>query len=195
MTPKRNVHWAVDYFVILLLQIASAIASLVLLSIGLAVIFGMMRVVNLAHGEFLMLGGYAAITAAGLRRPAPQAGDLHGRRRARRPVRPPVCQFGLRQMFSLPVSGQIIIWVIICGLGTLIGPIIGCIPKDPDQQSWHSHAGEGVRLDRPQSRLGAVVVVGAEGLTALTVRALRYLAGKRRGAAHEPTAQERTSRP
>ncbi len=32
-------------------------------SIGLAVIFGMMRVINLAHGEFLMLGGYAAITA------------------------------------------------------------------------------------------------------------------------------------
>ncbi len=52
-----------DYIIILLLQIASAIASLVLLSIGLAVIFGMMRVVNLAHGEFLMLGGYAAITA------------------------------------------------------------------------------------------------------------------------------------
>jgi len=53
----------VDYVVILLLQIGSAIASLVLLSIGLAVIFGMMRVINLAHGEFLMLGGYAAITA------------------------------------------------------------------------------------------------------------------------------------
>ena len=52
-----------DYIIILLLQIASAIASLVLLSIGLAVIFGMMRVINLAHGEFLMLGGYAAITA------------------------------------------------------------------------------------------------------------------------------------
>ena len=54
---------ALDYVVILLLQIGSAIASLVLLSIGLAVIFGMMRVINLAHGEFLMLGGYAAITA------------------------------------------------------------------------------------------------------------------------------------
>lgn len=52
-----------DYVVILLLQIASAVASLVLLSVGLAVIFGMMRVINLAHGEFLMLGGYAAITA------------------------------------------------------------------------------------------------------------------------------------
>jgi len=55
-----------DYVIILLLQIGSAIASLVLLSIGLAVIFGMMRVINLAHGEFLMLGGYAAITAFNL---------------------------------------------------------------------------------------------------------------------------------
>ena len=52
-----------DYVVILLLQIGSAIATLVLISIGLAVIFGMMRVINLAHGEFLMLGGYAAILA------------------------------------------------------------------------------------------------------------------------------------
>lgn len=55
-----------DYLIILLLQIGSAVASLVLLSIGLAVIFGMMRVINLAHGEFLMLGGYAAITAFNL---------------------------------------------------------------------------------------------------------------------------------
>src|SRR5215813_5664622 len=52
-----------DYLVILLLQISSAIASLVLLSVGLAIVFGMMRVINLAHGEFLMLGGYAAIVA------------------------------------------------------------------------------------------------------------------------------------
>src|SRR5260370_158754 len=55
-----------DYLVILLLQIGSAVASLVLMSLGLAVIFGMMRVINLAHGEFLMLGGYAAITAFNL---------------------------------------------------------------------------------------------------------------------------------
>jgi branched-chain amino acid transport system permease protein len=52
-----------DYAIILALQICSAVASLVLISLGLAVIFGMMRVINLAHGEFLMLGGYAAITA------------------------------------------------------------------------------------------------------------------------------------
>src|SRR4029450_11539559 len=38
-------------------------AIFVLISLGLAVIFGMMRVINLAHGEFLMLSGYSAITA------------------------------------------------------------------------------------------------------------------------------------
>lgn len=47
------------------LQAASAVAALVLISAGLALIFGMMRVINLAHGEFLMLGGYATILAHG----------------------------------------------------------------------------------------------------------------------------------
>jgi uncharacterized membrane protein len=39
------------------------------------------------------------------------------------------------------------------------------------------------------------VLLMPKGLTALTVRALRSLAGKRRGAAYELTAQERTSSP
>ena len=45
------------------LQTASAVAVLVLISVGLAIVFGMMRVINLAHGEFLMLGGYVTILA------------------------------------------------------------------------------------------------------------------------------------
>ena len=52
-----------DFFAVVGIEVLSAIASLILISIGLAIIFGMMRVINLAHGEFLMLGGYAAITA------------------------------------------------------------------------------------------------------------------------------------
>lgn len=44
-------------------QILYAVASLFLLSIGLAIVFGMMGVINFAHGEFLMLGGFAFITA------------------------------------------------------------------------------------------------------------------------------------
>ena len=52
-----------DLVAALALQIVYGIANLVLISIGLAVIFGMMRVNNLAHGEFLMLGGYTVIVA------------------------------------------------------------------------------------------------------------------------------------
>lgn len=40
-----------------------ATALLLLTSLGLAIVFGMMRVVNFAHGEFLMIGGYALVLA------------------------------------------------------------------------------------------------------------------------------------
>ncbi|MDQ0394336.1 branched-chain amino acid ABC transporter permease [Labrys monachus] len=53
-----------DHIVIILLQLAVTIANLALICAGLAIIFGMMRVINFAHGEFLMLGGYAAIVSS-----------------------------------------------------------------------------------------------------------------------------------
>jgi len=52
-----------DLALIVSVQVLYAIATLVIISSGLAVIFGMMRVINLAHGEFLMLGAYSAIFA------------------------------------------------------------------------------------------------------------------------------------
>jgi urea transport system permease protein len=52
-----------DLAVIILVQVLYAVASLVIISAGLAVIFGMMKVINLAHGEFMMLGAYATIGA------------------------------------------------------------------------------------------------------------------------------------
>jgi len=50
-----------DYAGVVFLEILYMIAFLALTSAGLAVVFGMMRVINLAHGEFVMLGGYTTI--------------------------------------------------------------------------------------------------------------------------------------
>ncbi|MBB5391317.1 MULTISPECIES: branched-chain amino acid ABC transporter permease [unclassified Herbaspirillum] len=55
-----------DYIAVVSLEVLNAIAALLLASVGLAIVFGMMKVINLAHGEFIMMGGYAAITASGL---------------------------------------------------------------------------------------------------------------------------------
>ncbi len=44
--------------VVQLLQIADNFAFITLAAIGLTVIFGMMGVINLAHGEFIMMGAY-----------------------------------------------------------------------------------------------------------------------------------------
>lgn len=52
-----------DAVAITLIQVIGMIATLALFSVGLAVIFGMMRVINLAHGEFLMLGAYALLVS------------------------------------------------------------------------------------------------------------------------------------
>ena len=50
-----------DYAAVVFLEILYMIAFLALISAGLAVVFGMMRVINLAHGEFVMIGGYTTI--------------------------------------------------------------------------------------------------------------------------------------
>ncbi len=52
-----------DYAIVMLVQIFGAVAGLVVISLGLAVIFGMMRVINIAHGEFVAVGAYAVIAS------------------------------------------------------------------------------------------------------------------------------------
>lgn len=54
--------------IIYLYQVGFALGIFILVSLGLAIIFGMMRVINLAQGEFIMLGAYMClfITKAGI---------------------------------------------------------------------------------------------------------------------------------
>jgi branched-chain amino acid transport system permease protein len=54
-----------------LYQAGDAFAFLVLSACGLAVIFGMMGVINLAHGEFILCGAYVSTTATHLGLPLP----------------------------------------------------------------------------------------------------------------------------
>ena len=55
-----------DLAIVIVIEMLYAVASLALISVGLAVVFGMMKVINLAHGEFMMMGGYATIVAVNL---------------------------------------------------------------------------------------------------------------------------------
>lgn len=44
-------------------QFGDALAFLLLSAIGLAVIFGMMKIINLAHGEFITVGAYGTVVS------------------------------------------------------------------------------------------------------------------------------------
>jgi len=50
---------------IALLDSSNAMLVLMLVSLGLAIVFGLMNVINMAHGEFLMLGAYALLSLTG----------------------------------------------------------------------------------------------------------------------------------
>ena len=52
-----------DLTVVVAINFLYAIATLMLISVGLAIIFGMMRIINLAHGEFMVMGSYSAAVA------------------------------------------------------------------------------------------------------------------------------------
>ncbi len=54
-------------------QFGNNFAYLVLAALGLAVIFGMMGVINLAHGEFIMCGAYVTIICGKAGLPLPMA--------------------------------------------------------------------------------------------------------------------------
>lgn len=52
------------------LNASSTISILLVTTIGLGVIFGVLRIVNMAHGEFLALGGFTSVIVADIGLPA-----------------------------------------------------------------------------------------------------------------------------
>ncbi len=51
-----------DALINLAVSLLTTVSILIIISIGLAVVFGMMRIINLAHGEFLMLGAFFTLS-------------------------------------------------------------------------------------------------------------------------------------
>ncbi len=62
-----------DYLATVLLSSLSSASILLIATLGLAVVYGLMGVINLAHGEFLMVGAYSALTATQIGLPYPLA--------------------------------------------------------------------------------------------------------------------------
>jgi len=62
-----------DYLLQTALLSLSSASILLIATMGLAIVFGLMGVINLAHGEFIMLGAYTALGAARAGIPFPLA--------------------------------------------------------------------------------------------------------------------------
>jgi urea transport system permease protein len=62
-----------DYLAIVAVSSLTSASVLIIATLGLAVIFGLMGVINLAHGEFIMIGAYAALIATRAGLPLPLA--------------------------------------------------------------------------------------------------------------------------
>src|SRR5246127_2862345 len=52
-----------DEVVVIALTALTSVAFLLVTASGLGIIFGIMRIVNMAHGEFLMLGAFTVVQA------------------------------------------------------------------------------------------------------------------------------------
>ena len=87
------------------------------------------------------------------------------------------CVFVSPQMFSLSYAGQVIIWVLVGGLGTLVGPVIGCMLV----QALTTYAGTLSVVD-PNLVLGVVLMLAVLGVPrGLLPTAGAMLRGLRRG--------------
>src|SRR3981081_1489890 len=101
-------------------QCGDAFAFLVLAACGLAVIFGMMGVINLAHGDFIMGGAYVTVATARAGLPLPIA-ILSGAFAAGA-VGLVVERLVVRQLYDRPMDTIVATWglSLIATQGTLI---------------------------------------------------------------------------
>ena len=54
---------------VLFLNLAWQISTLALVTLGLAIVFGKLRIMNMAHGEFVMIGAYAPVITSSMNLP------------------------------------------------------------------------------------------------------------------------------
>ncbi len=152
---------------IYLYQVAFAFSILVLISLGLALIFGMMKVINLAQGEFLMLGAYFCVLCSGMGLPLwtaiPVAGVLVG-------------------LFGVVVERTVIQWLYGRVLDTLLATwgisllMIGVITTVAGPQSYSVSSGMG-RLEVGgfvMPGYSMVIIAGALLMLAGTFVILRF---------------------
>ncbi len=62
-----------DYLLVVFLSSLSSASILIMATLGLSLLFGLMGIINLAHGEFIMYGAYAALTLVSVGFPYPVA--------------------------------------------------------------------------------------------------------------------------
>ena len=55
---------------ILILNLIWQISTLALIALGLAIVFGKLRIMNMAHGEFVIIGAYSPVITSSLGLPA-----------------------------------------------------------------------------------------------------------------------------
>ena len=119
-----------SFLVSLLYQYADSVAILALSAIGLAVIFSMMGVINMAHGEMMMIGAYTTSFTYYGGVPAPLAVMLGGLAAGALGVL--VERLIIRRLYGQLLSSLVVTWglSLVLSQGALLtfGPLIPSVP-------------------------------------------------------------------
>jgi len=105
------------------LNLAYELATLALTTLGLAIVFGLLGVMNMAHGEFVMLGAYSVVTVQKLGLPLVAAA----------PLAVVVCgvlgyaveRWLIRPLYSRPFDTLLATWALAMLLRKLVEAIFG----------------------------------------------------------------------